>query len=92
MEALERDNAARVARGAKPRKLHDAWETRPILREHERHLFDEFLRLARGCGGDVRPADVASWFDLRDVSRSERAWLADVFGAMAGVLRERTES
>lgn len=89
MEAQERENAARVARGAKRRKLHPEWENRPRLREHETALWHEFLRFARFCGGDPRPTDALAWFDMRNVAPAEREWLADVFGAMASVVRER---
>jgi hypothetical protein len=91
MEALERENAVRVARGAKPRALHPEWVGRPILAAHEQHLFDEFFRFARFCGGDPRPCDALAWFQMRGVALAEQEWLADVFGHMSSVVRERVK-
>ena len=90
MEALERDNAARVARGAAPRRLPEEWVKRPRLREHEQHLWREFLAFAQFCGGDPRPADLQAWFAMRDVATDEQPWLAEVFSAMSAVTREST--
>lgn len=88
MEALERENEARVARGVRPRRLSDEWTNRPRLRDHEKQLWTEFYRFARFCGGDPRPADALAWFEMRGVPKRERGWMADVFGAMASVTRE----
>lgn len=91
MEALERDNAARVARGGRPRELHREWVNRPRLRNHEEALWWEFLRFARFCGGDPRPTDALAWFEMRGVSPEEREWMADVFSAMAAAVREKPD-
>lgn len=90
MEALERENAARVARGAPPRRLHDEWVNRPRLREHERALWHDFMMFSQFCGGDPRPADAVAWFDLQNVAQEERWWLSKLFSTLAGVARERT--
>lgn len=89
MEALERDNAARVARGVAPRRLSEEWVKRPRLRSHEVVLWHEFLSFAAFCGGDPRPADLLAWFAMRDVDRGEQAWMAEVFSALSSVVRER---
>ncbi|MFY9345580.1 MAG: hypothetical protein WAT39_24025 [Planctomycetota bacterium] len=88
---MERDNAARVARGAQPRHLHDSWTNRPRLNVAEQLIWAEFLRFARFCGGDPRPPDALAWFDMRGVAQAEREWLAEVFSAMAAVVRERPD-
>lgn len=91
MEARERENAARRARGGAPLPMPEGWVTRPRLNDAERMLFGEFLQLAQFCGGDPRPADLLAWCELRDIAPSERHWVATVFGAMAGVCRERRQ-
>lgn len=89
MEALERENEIRAANGVAPRKLHDEWVNRPQLRPHERALWHQFMRFARFCAGEPRAADMLAWFDMCGVAFEEREWLADVFGALATVSRER---
>lgn len=91
MEALERDNALRVARGARPRPLHTEWVNRPRLQDHEKMLWLEFIRLARFCGGDPRPADALAWFEMQGIAQDERGWMAEVFAVLASVSRERPE-
>lgn len=89
MEAMERDNALRVARGVRPRRLPDEWTSRPRLRPHENVLWNDFLSFAAFCGGDPRPADLQAWFALRDVERGEQVWMAELFSALSAVVRER---
>lgn len=89
MEALERDNAARVARGVQPRRLPEEWVKRPQLRTHEIVLWHEFLAFAAFCGGDPRPVDLQAWFAMRDVPRGEQSWMAELFSALSSVVRER---
>jgi hypothetical protein len=89
MEAMERDNALRVARGVRPRRLSDEWTSRPRLRPHETVLWSDFLSFAAFCGGDPRPADLQAWFALRDVERGEQVWMAELFSALSAVVRER---
>lgn len=69
--------------------MHDSWVGRPRLIEPEHELWHEFLRFARFCGGDPRPTDALAWFEMRGVAAAERPWLAEVFSAMAAVVREK---
>lgn len=88
MEALERENAARVRRGVAPRQLHSSWVNRPRLNPGESALFAEFHRFASFAGNQSRAADALAWFEMRNVSHAERPWMAELFAAMSSVLRE----
>lgn len=89
MEARERENARRVACGAKALRMPPEWTSRPRLNPAEQALFFEFLRFAQFCGGDPKPPDAIAWFEMRGVSRGEWSWLAEVFAGMAQAVRER---
>lgn len=89
MEAREQENAARSARGGKLLPMPEQWVARPRLLPPEKELFLEFLRFQQFCGGDPRPPDARAWFEMRSVPTAEQAWLAVVFAAMAGAMREK---
>lgn len=89
MEARERESAARVGRGARPLPMPREWTDRPRLNAAEQAIWLEFLKFARGCGGDPRPTDMLAWFEMRCVAPAEREWLCVIFGAMSAVVRER---
>lgn len=91
MEARERENAARAARGGALLPMPEAWTSRPRLSEAESGLFGEFLLFAQFCGGDPRPTDALAWFDMRGVAQAEREWMAALFSGLAGVTRERAK-
>lgn len=69
--------------------MPDDWVKRPRLNRAEEPLFLEFLEFGRFCGWDPKPQDAIAWFEMRGIARSEWPWLAEVFGAMAQVARER---
>jgi hypothetical protein len=89
MEARERESAARVARGARPLDMPEAWSERPRLDPAEEALFLEFVRFWQFAGDDPRPTDALAWFEMRAVAPAERPWLAEVFAAMSAVAREK---
>lgn len=91
MEALERENTARLARGGKLRKLPSEWVNRPRLRPHEVALHSDFVQFAKFCGGDPRPTDALAWFEMRGVAPGEREWMAMLFADLVPVLKERVE-
>ena len=91
MEARERENAARAARGGKLLPMAEQWVNRPRLLPPEQEMFFEFMRFHRFCGGDPRPPDARAWFEMRRVPAAEQEWLAVVFAAMAGALREKRD-
>lgn len=69
--------------------MPDGWDGRPRLDAVETALFNDFVKLAEFCGGDPRPADALAWFEIHEVSPSERGWMARLYASMAAVLRER---
>lgn len=89
-EKREAEDSARVENGL-PSRLPQEWHDRPRLSTPEAVLFAEFIRLAQSCGGEVKPTEVRAWLEMRDTPISERSWMAQVFGAMSAVLRERKE-
>ena len=69
-------------------KLPEEWVNRPRLCIAEISVFNEFLRMARSCGGEIKPTEIKAWMEMRNVPQSERSWMANIYGIMSAVLRE----
>jgi len=71
--------------------MPDGWAERPRIDDAEQHLFMEFMRFHQACQGETKPSEARAWFDMRGVDPEHWGWMAQVFGAMSGVMAEKLE-
>lgn len=65
-------------------RLPAAWRERPRPNPWESRVLDDFLRLRRMCGGEVRPGDLRDWLLATGWEGDDFLWAWDLYCELAG--------